>query len=64
MIQVFKIARNYYNPTSTKSIFNFNNSARLRGLIGLYKIYKQFTNKSKYIFFSELLTNETISYLL
>ena len=31
MIQVFKIANNYYDTTTTKSLFNFSNNTRLRG---------------------------------
>ena len=57
MIQVFKIARNYYDPSSTQSIFNFTNNDRLRG--HMYKINKQFTNKSKYnFFFSNRIVNK------
>ena len=51
LIQVFKIAKNMYDPASTHSIFEFENNSRLRG--HTHKIHKQFTNKSKYkIFFS------------
>ena len=46
MIQVFKIAKNYYDPKSTANIFQFNQSTRLRGHI--HKIDKKFTNKSKH----------------
>ena len=46
MIQVFKIAKNYYDPKSTANIFQFSQSTRLRGHI--HKIDKIFTNKSKY----------------
>ena len=31
MIQVFKIARNFYDCSSTESIFDFNNNKKLRG---------------------------------
>ena len=46
MIQVFKIAKNYYDPKSTANIFQFSQNTRLRGHI--HKIDKIFTNKSKY----------------
>ena len=46
LIQVFKIAKNFYDPISTESIFDFETSSRLRG--HMYKINKQITNKTKY----------------
>ena len=35
-----------YDPASTQSLFEFENNSRLRG--HMYKIHKQFTNKTKY----------------
>ena len=56
LIQVYKIAKNIYDPTSTESIFNFCNNQRLRGHI--YKINKEYTNKTKYKkFFSNRVVN-------
>ena len=46
MIQVFKIAHNYYDNASVDNIFTFNKDSRLRG--HNLKIIKKFTNKSKY----------------
>ena len=46
LIQVFKIAKNMYDPASTQSLFEFDKNSRLRG--HMYKIHKQFTNKTKY----------------
>ena len=37
IIQVFKIAHNFYDPLSTNTIFNFSSNSRLRG--HNYKIY-------------------------
>ena len=57
MIQVFKIAKHFYDPLSTDSIFKFSSSSRLRG--HNYKISKQYVNKSKYAnFFSNRVINE------
>ena len=56
MIQVFKIANNYYDTTTTKSLFNFSNNTRLRG--HNLKIIKQTVNKSKYAnFFTNRVVN-------
>ena len=56
LIQVFKIAKNFYDPISTESIFDFETSSRLRG--HMYKINKQITNKTKYKnFFSNRIIN-------
>ena len=56
MIQVFKIAKNFYDPVSTNSVFEFANNSRLRG--HTFKINKQHTNKSKYKnFFSNRIVN-------
>ena len=46
MIQVFKIAHNYYDPVTTKNIFQFQENPRLRG--HNFKIIKQSVNKSRY----------------
>ena len=46
MIQVYKIAHNYYDKASVESLFDFNTNTRLRG--HNFKIVKKFTNKSKY----------------
>ena len=46
MLQVFKIAKRFYDSQSTESIFEFKNTNRLRG--HKYKINKQATNKSKF----------------
>jgi len=57
IIQVFKIAHNFYDPVSTNTIFNFSSNSRLRG--HNYKISKQHVNKSKYAsFFSNRVINE------
>ena len=57
IIQVFKIAHNFYDPLSTNTIFNFASSSRLRG--HNYKISKKFVNKSKYAnFFTNSVVNE------
>ena len=56
LIQVFKIAHNYYDPITTKSLFEFSNSQRLRG--HNYKIIKQRANKSKY---SHFFTNRVVN---
>ena len=56
MIQVFKIANNYYDTITTKSLFNFSNNTRLRG--HNLKIIKQTVNKSKYAnFFTNRVVN-------
>ena len=56
MIQIFKIARNFYDCSSTESIFEFTNNKKLRGQ---YKIDKQFTNTKKFkIFFSNRVVNK------
>ena len=56
MIQVFKIANNYYDPTTTNSIFDFNKNSRLRG--HNLKISKQRVNKTKFAsFFSNRVVN-------
>ena len=46
MIQVYKIAHNYYDKASVESLFDFSTNKRLRG--HNFKIVKTFTNKSKY----------------
>ena len=57
MIQVFKIAKKFYDPLSTDTIFNFSSSSRLRS--HNHKISKQYVNKSKYAnFFSNRVINE------
>ena len=57
IIQVFKIAHNFYDPLSTNTIFNFASSSRLRGHD--YKISKKIVNKSKYAnFFTNSVVNE------
>ena len=56
MIQVFKIANNYYDSITTKSLFNFSRDTRLRG--HSLKIVKQTVNKSKYAnFFTNRIVN-------
>jgi len=56
MIQVFKIANNYYDPLTTNSIFDFNKNSRLRG--HNLKISKQRVNKTKFAsFFSNRVVN-------
>ena len=56
LIQVFKIAHNFYDPTTTKSLFEFTNEQKLRG--HNFKIIKQRTNKSKY---SKFFTNRIVN---
>ena len=56
MLQVYKIAHNFYDPQSTSSIFNFSNDTRLRG--HNFKIIKQRVNKSK---FANFFTNRVIN---
>ena len=57
MLQVFKIARNYYDKNSTESIFDFNSSSRLRG--HNFKINKPRINKTKFQrFFSNRVINK------
>ena len=56
MIQVFKIAHNYYDPVTTNGIFNFQDSSRLRG--HNFKIMKQSVNRSRYAnFFTNRVVN-------
>ena len=56
MIQVFKIADNYFDPVTTKHIFKFQENPRLRG--HNFKIIKQRVNKSRYaIFFTNRVVN-------
>ena len=56
-IQIFKIARNFYDCSPTESIFEFTNNKKLRG--HQYKINKQFTNTKKFkIFFSNRVVNK------
>ena len=55
MIQVYKIANNFYDPKSTANIFQFNHDTRLRGHI--HKINKKFTNKSR---FRNFFTNRVV----
>ena len=56
MIQVYKIANNFYDPLSTNTIFNFSTHSRLRG--HSLKITKQSVNKSKYAnFFTNRVVN-------
>ena len=56
MIQVYKIANNFYDPITTNSIFKFSSNTRLRG--HNYKILKQNTNKTK---FSNFFTNRVVN---
>ena len=56
MIQVFKIAHNYYDKASVDNLFNFSNDSRLRG--HNFKIIKKFTNKTKY---QKFFTNRVIN---
>ena len=56
MIQIFKIAQNFYDPISTGSIFKFDKNSRLRG--HNFKILKQSTNKTKY---SNFFTNRVVN---
>ena len=56
MIQVFKIAHNYYDNASVDNIFTFTKDSRLRG--HNFKIIKKFTNKSKY---QKFFTNRVIN---
>ena len=56
LIQVFKIAHNYYDPITTKSLFQFSDNQRLRG--HNFKILKQRTIKSKY---SNFFTNRVVN---
>ena len=56
LIQVFKIAHNYYDPITTKSLFEFSDNQRLRG--HNFKIIKQRANKSKY---SHFFTNRIVN---
>ena len=56
MIQVFKIANNFYDPITTNSIFTFSNNNRLRG--HNLKILKKQVNKSKY---SNFFTNRVVN---
>ena len=56
LIQVFKIAHNFYDPTTTKSLFEFSENKKLRG--HNFKILKQRTNKSKY---SHFFTNRIVN---
>ena len=56
LIQVFKIANNYYDPLTTNSIFEFNKNSRLRG--HNLKISKKRVNKTKFAsFFSNRVVN-------
>ena len=56
MIQVYKIANKFYDPLSTKTIFEFSTNSRLRG--HSLKISKQSVNKSKYAnFFTSRVVN-------
>ena len=56
MIQVYKIANDFYDPITTKSIFKFSNNNRLRG--HNHKIIKQITNKTK---FANFFTNRVVN---
>ena len=57
MIQVYKIAHNFYDKASVESLFNFSNNTRLRG--HNLKIIKKCTNKSKYHrFFTNRVINQ------
>ena len=57
MIQVFKIAHNFYDNASVQNLFDFSNNTRLRG--HNFKIIKKFTNKSKYHkFFTNRIVNQ------
>ena len=56
LIQVYKIAHNFYDPTTTKSLFEFTNEHKLRG--HNFKIIKKRTNKSKY---SKFFTNRIVN---
>ena len=56
MIQVFKIANNFYDPATTNTIFQFNRNSKLRGHD--LKIVKQRVNKTKFAsFFSNRVVN-------
>ena len=56
MIQVYKIAHQLYDTSTTTSLFNFTNNSRLRG--HNFKITKQSFNKSKYAnFFTNRVVN-------
>ena len=56
MIQVFKIAHNYYDNVTTKNLFKFSDNQKLRG--HNFKIIKQRTNKTKYAnFFTNRIVN-------
>ena len=56
MIQVFKIANEYYDPITTNKIFKFSENTRLRG--HNFKIIKQSPNKTK---FSNFFTNRVVN---
>ena len=56
MIQVYKIAHNLYDTSTTNSLFNFANDSRLRG--HNFKLTKQSVNKSKY---ANFFTNRVIN---
>ena len=56
MIQVYKIAHNFYDNATTKNLFNFSDNQRLRG--HNYKIIKQRVNKSK---FANFFTNRVVN---
>ena len=56
MIQVYKIAHNYYDNVTTKNLFKFSDNQKLRG--HNFKIIKQRANKSKYAnFFTNRIVN-------
>ena len=56
MIQVYKIAHNFYDNATIKNLFNFSDNQRLRG--HNYKIIKQRVNKSK---FANFFTNRVVN---
>ena len=56
MLQVYKIAHNFYDSASTASLFKFANNDRLRG--HNFKLIKQSVNKSKY---ANFFTNRVIN---
>ena len=56
LIQVYKIAHSFYDPITTKSLFEFSKNDRLRG--HNFKILKQRANKSKY---SHFFTNRVVN---
>ena len=56
LIQVYKIAHKFYDPSTTNSLFKFSDNQRLRG--HNFKILKQRANKSRY---AKFFTNRIIN---